>query len=136
MNVEAATEARDSVLRCRGNKAGIRPPGVVGACGRGVLRSFMAVYILSTSAIPGARWWLEKDSLRPIVADCLGAQLTPSFVAGELSWKDWSEVWKPGEPEWWRVRWPLGPLGRVPWEKAAFCRLCGMWVGERGAEPE
>ena len=73
-----------------------------------------------------------------MVADpCLGAQLTPSFVAGELSWKDWSlGVWKPEDPEWWRVRWPRGPLGRVPWEKAAFCRLCGMWVGERGAEPE
>ena len=56
LNVEAATEARDSVLRWRGNKAGMRPPGVVGACGRGVLRSFMAVYIRSTSAIPGAKW--------------------------------------------------------------------------------
>jgi len=56
LNVEAATEARDSVLRWRGNKAGMmRPPGVVGAWGSGVLRSFMAVYILSTSAIPGAK---------------------------------------------------------------------------------
>ena len=73
-----------------------------------------------------------------MVADCLGAQLTPSLVAGELSWKVWwSGVWKPEEdPEWCTVLWPLGALGRVPWEKAAFCKLCGMWVGDLGADPE
>ena len=102
MRVEQATDARDSVLLCSGNSAGIRPPGDWEAWGSGVLRSFIAVYILSTSAIPGAKWWLEKESLRPMVADCLGAQLTPSLVAGELSWKVWwSGVWKPEEdPEW------------------------------------
>ena len=24
----------------------------------------------------------------------------------------------------------------MPWEKAAFCKLCGMWVGDLGADPE
>ena len=56
MRVEQATDARDSVLRCSGNRAGIRPPGDWEAWGSGVLRSFIAVYILSTSAIPGAKW--------------------------------------------------------------------------------
>lgn len=109
----------------------------------------MRVYILSTSAMPWGRWWEEKDRRRVgdsglLAASSLLAQLTPSLTGGEDSWK---EAHGAG-----CVSWPVqqeeqedpdccstllaGPRGRVPWEKAAFCTVWGMWAGDLGAEPE
>ena len=56
-----------------------------------------------------------------------GAHETPSLGGGEDSWKPVSGWGPPGALR--------GPRGRVPWLKATFWRECGMWAGERGAEP-
>jgi hypothetical protein len=147
--IEAATEAKESVLRWKGNRAGIRPLRRWGALGSGESRSFIAVYILSTSAMPWGKWWLEKDRRRvgdrgdrgllEVTMSSFLAQLTPSLGGGEDSWKPWFCCKSPGQqqedPDCWSTL-LAGPLGSVPWEKAAFWREWGMWEGERGAEPE